>query len=120
MLTRTVTPISGTSYTDIRWGEGHNIHQTLLDATALAASRDADGNIPPGLPVSAAGGIVAAGDAAAIVGPEPVKLGSTNVFGNAIFSSGLNRDMIESNLGRVLSAAELAGIASGLPGVVLR
>lgn len=121
MITRTVTTITGTSYSDIRTGEGHGIHMGLLDATALAASRDADGNLPPGLPVLAAGGPVT-GAAQAIyglVGPEYVKLGSTNLFGNMIFSGMINRDMVEANLGRVLSANELSAISTGRPAIVL-
>jgi hypothetical protein len=43
-----------------------------------------------------------------------------NRFGNMIFSGPLNRDAIEANLGRVLSANELSAIATGLPAVVLR
>lgn len=120
MIERTTVQAGGVSYADIRFGEGHSIHQGLLDAAALAASRDADGHLPPGLPVKADGTIVAAGDAYGIVGPGPAKLGAVNTFGGMLFSGGLNRDMIEANLGRVLSAAELAGIASGLPGVVLK
>lgn len=121
MLNRTVTDNPGTSYADIRWGEGHAIHEGLLDATALAASADADGYLPPGLPVLSTGAPVSAPGQSAygVIGPEPVKLGTTNSLGNMIFSGGLNRDMIESNLGRVLSADEVSAIATGRPGLVL-
>lgn len=104
----------GTGYVDIRVGTGHQIHQTLLDATALAASRDADGYLPPGLPISAAGGLVTTGTAYGVLGPEPVKLGSANVFGNCFLLGTLNRDAMEDNLGRPLTAAEITGIAGGL------
>lgn len=103
------TTPGGTAYGDIRVGEGHTIHQGLLDAAGLAASRDADGYLPPGLPVLATGLPVTAGTALGYIGPEAVKLGSVNTFGNIIMGGGLNRDMIEDNLGRVLSAAEIAG-----------
>lgn len=106
------TTAGGTSYGDIRVGEGHGIHQGLLDAAGLAASRDADGNLPVGLPVLATGLTVTIGTAYGFVGPEPVKLGATNTFGNLIMTGVLNRDMIEANLGRVLTAAELAGVPS--------
>lgn len=121
MINRTTVSTGGSSYIDIRiGGGGAEIHEQILDAAALAASRDADGMLPPGLPVSATGGIVAAGDATGIVGPEPVKLGSVNILGNVIFQGVLNRDAIEDNLSRVLSAAELAGIGTGLKAVTLR
>lgn len=99
----------GVSYGDIRIGEGHAIHQVLLNAAGLAASRDADGYLPPGLPVLATGLPVTAGTGVGYIGPEAVKLGSVNIFGNVIMSGALNRDMIEDNLGRVLAAAELTG-----------
>lgn len=120
MLERVTTDAGGTSYIDIRFGVGHVIHEGLLDATALAASRDADGNLPPGLPVSSTGGIVAAGNAYGIIGPEPQKLGTNNRLGNMIFAGGVSRKKIEANLGRVLSAAELTGLSGGLPGLVLK
>ncbi len=122
MLERTVTDAGGVGYMDIRFGEGHSIHEGLLDAAALAASRNADLDLPPGLPVLANGGPVsgAAQSAYGIIGPETAKLGAVNRFGNMIFSGGINRDAIEANLGRVLNANELSAISTGLPGVVLK
>lgn len=122
MLTRTVTAITGVSYNDFRVGEYHNVHEMLVDASLSAASRDADNKLPPGLPLLATGGpITGAGQVAVgLVGPEAVSLGATNVFANAVVSGLLNRKMIESNLGRVLSANELSAIATGLPAVILR
>jgi hypothetical protein len=102
----------GTAYGDIRVGEGHGIHQVKLNATNLAASRDADGYLPVGLPVKIDGNPISGASQAVygFVGPEAVKLGSADIFGNVILSGPLNKDMIEDNLGRVLSANELAGI----------
>jgi hypothetical protein len=122
MLERTTLDTGGVSYMDIRFGEGHGIHEGLLDAAGLAASRNADLDLPPGLPVLATGlPVSGAGQSAyGIIGPEAQKLGSVNRFGNMIFSGPLNRDAIEANLGRVLSANELSAIATGLPAVVLR
>ena len=121
MLERTVTTNTGSSYADIRVGDGHGIHQGLADATLAAASRDADNNLPPGLPLLSTGGPVsgAAQSAYGIVGPEKAYLGSSNRYVNVIMTGPLNRDMIEANLGRVLSANELSAIATGLPGVKL-
>jgi hypothetical protein len=122
MIERTITDAGGVSYMDIQFGDPHTVHEGLLDATLLAASRDADKMLPPGLPVLATGGPVSgAGQSAyGIIGPEPAYLGTVNRFGNMIFSGGINRKAIEANLGRVLSANELSAIATGLPGVVLK
>lgn len=110
----------GTGYVDIRVGDGHGIHQGLLDVSTLTSSDDAEGYLPPGLPISATGDPVGSSeDAYGIIGPEPVKLGSADHFGNMIMSGVLNRDAIEDNLGRALSADELAGIASGMPQIKL-
>lgn len=110
----------GTGYSDIRVGSGHGIHQMKLVAASLAASRDSDGYLPPGLPVAADGSTVgAAEDAYGIIGPDPVLLGDADIFGNVILTGPIQQNMIEDNLGRVLSADELAGIASGMPQIRL-
>lgn len=110
----TNTAAAGPSYADIRVGTGHGIHQTLLDVSGLGAFIDADGYLPPGLAVTSAGVPAhAAGTVYAIVGPEPVYVGSTSgsdVFGNAIFSGVLNGDMIEDNVGTALAGTLPAAI----------
>jgi hypothetical protein len=99
----------GSGYIDVRVGDDHNIHEVLLDASNLAGARDADGYLPPGLPVNAAGQLVLTTvQVYGYIGPEAVKLGSANIFANIIRAGGLNRDAIEDNLGRALNAAELA------------
>lgn len=110
------TTAGGTGYVDIRVGEGHGIHQALLDVAALAA--DADGYYPPGQPILASGapvtqGVDTAEVAHAVIGPEPVKEGAANHFGNVILDGTLNRDAIEDNLGRALTANELSALADG-------
>lgn len=110
----------GLGYVDIRVGDGHGIHQGLLDVSTLTSADDAEGYLPPGLPISATGDPVGSSeDAYGIIGPEPVKMGSADHFGNMIFTGTLNRNAIEDNLGRALSADELAGIASGMPQIKL-
>lgn len=102
----------GTGYVDIRVGEGHGIHQVLIDVSAVAASADADGYLPPGLGIAADGTVAhaAATTAVCIIGPEPVKVGSADHFGNAIFSGVLNRDAIEDNIGSAQGATLPAAI----------
>lgn len=103
----------GTGYVDIRVGRGHAIHQAFLDVSAITA--DAEGYIPPGLPLTAAGAPIAApGEVAKyVVGPEAVEEGSADHFGNAFLDGALNQDAIEDNLGRVLTANEIAALAAG-------
>lgn len=115
MISRTTTAAGGTAYGDIRVGECQ-VHQGLLDATTLAASRDANGSLPVGLPVKADGTpITGVGQATfGLVGPEAVKLGDVDVFGNVIISGNVNRDMIEDNLGRALTADEVASLPAAI------
>lgn len=121
MIERTVTDAGGVSYLDVRFGEGHSIDQGLIDVSTLGAFDDADGYLPPGLPILATGAPVSAPGQKAygLVGPEVVKLGTVDHLGNMIFSGGIVRDRIEANLGRVLTADELSAIAAGCPGIVL-
>ncbi len=103
----------GTAYADIRVGEGHAIHQVKLDVSELTGVDDADGVLPPGLPIRVDGTPVSAGAQTAygVIGPEPVKIGAADHFGNVILSGGLNRDMMEDNLARAISADELTALA---------
>lgn len=100
---RTAAP--GVAYIDIRVGGQHTIHQIKLNATALAASRDADGNLPPGLGIAANGTLAhTSGTAVCVIGPDAVRLGSVDIFASAIFSGGLNGDAIADNVGSALAA----------------
>lgn len=112
-IAQTTTTTAGDSYGSIRVGDGHGIHQSLLNAAALAGNRDARGYLPPGLPLQA-NGLPVTGisqTVVCVVGPEAVLLGTANIFGNAIFTGMLNVDMIEDNLGRALNANELSALA---------
>ena len=107
-----VTPTAalGTSYIDIRIGEGHTIHQILLDVSDLYDDTDDQGYLPPGLGVTATGTLAhTSGTTVALIGPEPVYIGTVtstvDVFGNAIFAGGVNGDAIADNVGAALAAA---------------
>lgn len=108
----TNTAAAGSAYSDIRVGECQ-VHQQLYDVSGLGSADDASGSLPVGLPITTAGIPVAAGTdvIAGLVGPEPVKLQAADHFGNLFISGNFNRDAIEDNLGRALSANELAAIA---------
>lgn len=116
-ITSTAAP-SGTNYIDIRMGGGHSIHQLKLDVSTLGSAVDANGTLPPGLPIkiSSGVGVPVAGttDDVVFIGPEPVRIGAdtTDIFGNVIRTGDLVRDAIEDNLGRVLNSNELASIAA--------
>ena len=98
----------GTGYGDIRVGECQ-IHQRLLDVSDLYDDTDAEGYLPPGFGISSTGTAAhEAGTAVAVIGPEPVKIGTAadgdDVFGNTIEAGVLNGDMIADNVGAALAA----------------
>ena len=106
----------GTGYVDIRVGEGHGIHQATLDVAALTA--DAEGYYPPGQPILESGapvtqGVDTAEVAYAVIGPEAVEEGGANHPGNVLLNGPLNRDAIEDNLGRALTANEVSALSDG-------
>lgn len=108
----TNTATRGPVYIDIRVGECQ-VHQVKLDVSELGGVDDANGSLPVGLPIQADGSPIdaAAQVAYGLIGPESVQVGAADHFGNIIISGNVNRDAIEDNLGRVLSADELAAIA---------
>lgn len=108
----TNTAAAGRAYIDIRVGDCQ-IHQGLIDVSTLGSNDDVDGYLPPGLPLLVTGAPVSGATDVLIgvVGPEPIKLLAADHFGNVIISGNLNRDAIEDNLGRALSANELASLA---------
>ena len=109
----TNTSAVGTAYSDIRVGDVQ-VHQITYDVSTLSGADDAGGSLPVGLPILANGAPVSAGAQTAygVVGPEPVKLGAVDHFANVIIAGALNKDAIEDNLGRSLSADELTAIGN--------
>lgn len=107
------TTTGGTAYADIRVGTNHNVHQAILDVSEITA--DAEGYYPPGLPLQASGAPISGSSQTAkyVVGPEAVKEQAADFFGNVLLDGSLNQDMMEDNLGRVLSANEIAALAAG-------
>jgi len=112
------------SYIDIRVGGGDfTVHQIKADISELGANVDADGYLKPGTPLRTTGAIGAPitgagqGDVV-LVGPEPVRIGAADHTVNAFFAGVFSRQAIEANLGRVLTADELASIAA-TPGLRL-
>lgn len=108
----TNTAAAGTPYGDIRVGECQ-VHQVKIDVSTLTGVDDANNSLPVGLPILVTGAPVTAGTDVVfgLIGPEPVKLQAADHFGNCMISGSFNKDMIEDNLGRALTANELAAIA---------
>lgn len=99
----------GAQYTDV----------VKVDISALTTAEvDADGFLKPGLPLLKTGLPVTAGPVYGVA-LEPIKIAADNAAGTlaaavdcfvALGTHGIvNRDIIEDNLGRVLTAAEIAG-----------
>jgi hypothetical protein len=112
MPMRVTTTDGGLSYIDIRVGEGHTIHQRLLDVSNLYDDTDADGYLPPGLGLTGTNPATlahASGTTVYLIGPEPVYIGkvtsTVDVFGNVIAAGGVNGDAIADNVGTALAAA---------------
>lgn len=108
----TSTAARGRAYVDIRVGECQ-VHQAKLDVSTLTGEVDADDNLPPGLPIRANGAPVTGGTDVLIgvLGPESAPNGTVDHFANVIISGNLNKNAIEDNLGRAISANELAALA---------
>lgn len=92
-------------------------------AALTTAEVDADGYIKPGLPLAADGTTVGAAERVYGIVIEPIKVAESNASADltaagtvtlTVATMGqVNRDVIESNLGRVLTANELAGFNLG-------
>lgn len=105
----------GVTYTDIRVGEGHGIHQLLLDVSNLYDETDDDGYLPVGFGVAANGTKAhASGNTVGMIGPEAVYIGTVtstvDVFGNVIMTGVVNGDMITDNVGTAYGATLPSGL----------
>jgi hypothetical protein len=109
------TEAAGRGYADIRVGECQ-VHQLKLDVSSLTGEVDDGGSLPPGLPIRVNGTPVSGSGQAVygLIGPEPIAIGDEDIFANIILMGAVNRNMIEDNLGRALSANELAAIPAGI------
>lgn len=101
---------------------GHTA-QIAVDLNSLTDDEiDAQGYLKPGIPLSKVGALVGAGVAVFGVTIEPLKVAADNEAATIAALSGaaqvavgtigqVNRDVIEDNLGRALTADEVAGFA---------
>ena len=118
-VTNTAAAGGGKTYIRIIRSGNPGIHQRKLDISAWAAAADADGYLPPGLPIIAGGLPVsgAAQTAIGVIGPEGIYIGDgtgADIFANSIDAPAhLNGDAIADNIGAALSANQLAALAAG-------
>jgi acyl-CoA hydrolase len=124
-MSRKVKTTGGQGYGRVFVGIAEYPAQIAVNITALTAAEvDADGYIKPGVPLQASGALVS-GAAQVIFGvvPEPIKVANGNAAGDLAAASAafqltvitigqVNRAIIEDNLGRVLSANEIAAFAA--------
>lgn len=124
------TATGGTGYTDPFVGRPGPAANLLVDVSTLAyhdgtGEVDAQGYLKPGVALTAAGATCAATAAAFGVVPEATKLNLATIpptdasLANetdqfvGVFTSGLlNRDIIEDNLGRALTATEINSLGA--------
>ena len=98
--------------------------QVVVDISGLTTAEvDADGFLKPGVPFTSGGILVASGFIYAI-NPEPIKIvdyvptdvllaADTATIPVGMVTGGvINRDIVEDNLGRAMTAAEIAGAAA--------
>lgn len=101
----------GAQYTDV----------VKVDISGLTSNEvDADGYLKPGVPLNKSGVLVSSGVVYGVT-LEPIKIAADNESATlaaatdcfvALGTHGVvNRDIMEDNLGRVLTAAEIAGMA---------
>lgn len=118
MPIRITTTAGGTGYANPLVGEVGHVDHVKLDVSGMTTAEvDTDGYLKPGVPLTKAGILVAAGFVYGVTF-EAIKIADNNtgLAGDttdplvAVAVIGLvNRDVVEDNLGRVLTAAEIAG-----------
>lgn len=122
--------VAGKVYSNPFRGKADYTHQMAVDITALTAAEvDAYGYLKPGVPLQKTGALVSApGQVIFGVVPEALNVLNLNVmnpdtFANALAAAGVqqiavvtigqvNKAIIEENLGRALTADELAAFAA--------
>lgn len=121
-MSRRALTTAGQGYGRVFRGVLEHTHQIPVNITALTSAEvDADGYIKPGVPLQKTGALIT-GAAQIVFGvvPEPIKVANSNsapdlaaasnAFQLAVGDIGqVNRAIIEDNLGRVLTANEIAG-----------
>jgi hypothetical protein len=121
-ITWTKTDADGTHYGSPFIGPvNHTVQLRINPSTLTTAEVDADGRLKPGVPFAADGTLVGAAEAVYGVSYEFPKVAAGNTAPDLAAATAadvavatiaqVNRDQVEANLGRALTAAELAGFA---------
>lgn len=119
-IARRSIAVAGSGYNNPFIGDAeHPVMIPVLLSALTAAEVDAAGYIKPGVPLSAAGVLVGSGTAVFGVTPEAIRVAQSNATGDltaagtidltVIVIGAVNRHIIEANLGRALTANEIAG-----------
>lgn len=121
-MTVTSTAANGAVPMDPFVGPHSHTHTVPILASGLTTAEvDTAGYLKPGVPLSAAGALVGASVPVFGVTVEPIKIAASSAAGDltaagtvrvAVATIGqVNRAIMEANLGRVLTANEIAGFA---------
>lgn len=121
MPVRTKQTAGGSAYASPFIGRVDDVLHVKVDISALTqAEVDANGILKPGVPLTINGLLIGANNTDRVgVTPYETKIADNNtnlagitadVFVAVAFSGSVNRDVMEDNLGRVLSANEIAGL----------
>lgn len=129
-VTRDATQ-SATDYGNPFVGPVNHTHQLAIVVSGLTTAEvDAKGFLKPGLPLKLDGTLVGATEAVGVIVVEGQKVADGNAAGDLAAAGTVrvavarlclvNRDIVEDNLGRALTAAEVAGfsLAGSLCGLV--
>lgn len=107
----------------------HTVQLRINPSQFTSAEIDADGRLKPGVPLGADGTAIGAAEAVFGVNYESVKVAASNSTADLAAATAadiavatiaqVNRDQVEANLGRVLTANEIAGFALAGSNLVL-
>lgn len=119
-IIRTSISVAGSGYNSPFVGPADNPVMIPVNLSALTTAEvDSAGYIKPGVPLSSVGALVGTGVAVFGIVPEAMKVAQSNASGDltaagtvdltVIVICAVNKHLIEANLGRALTANELAG-----------
>jgi hypothetical protein len=110
-MNKTTVTAGGTGYATVGLFVGPVDHTEAIPVTVADVSSLVDDNnfLIPGTPLTADGEPIDDGDAVYGVVMEPVKAAGTSLHVTVARIGLVNRDIVEDNLGRALTADELAG-----------
>jgi hypothetical protein len=124
------TTAGGTAYASPFVGAPRDVLHVKVDVSTLTSAEvDSKGYIKPGVPLTIAGALIGSSNTARVgIVVEATKVAEAGAtlsgvtldpFVAVAFGGTVNRDIIEDNLGRAVSANEIAGLNGIASGIVL-